>query len=91
MPANARCRLSRAEDAEDAEANPNVIPCRVPALGAWNLRALTIDFTSHFRLHAAYFVLRNLAACIFSDGAVGTGGVEPSCCSEIGAGEVGSR
>ena len=51
----------------------------------------TSNFTSHFRLYASYFVLRNLAACIFGDGAVGASGVEPSCCSEIGAGEVDSR
>ena len=42
-------------------------------------------------LHASYFVLRNLAPCIFCDGAVGADGVEPSRRSEICAGEVGSR
>ena len=69
----------------------SVIPCRVSAPGAWNLRALTHDFTSHFRLYASYFVLRNLAGHDFCDGAVGAGSVEPSCRSEIGTGEVGSR
>ena len=48
--------LSRTEGAEGAEVKPNVIPCRVPAPEAWNLRALTHDFTSYFLLHASYFV-----------------------------------
>lgn len=60
--------------------------------GAADAEVIVIsNFTSHFRLHASYFVLRNLATCISCDGAVGAGGIAPYGTSEVGAGEVGSR
>jgi len=40
--------------------------------------------TSCFLLHASYFVLRNLATCIFCDGAVGAGSIVPYDAGEIG-------
>ena len=99
--------LSRTEHTEGAEVHPNVIPCRVLAPGAWNLRGVPYDgfslartedtegaeaiVTSYFRLHAAYFVLRNLATCISCDGAVGAGSIVPYDAGEIGTGEIGTR
>ena len=104
--------LSRTEDAEGAEVHPNIIPCRVPAPEAWNLRvcqqmnacqyemlfvsrgdAEDADaiVTFNFRLHASYFVLRNLAACIFGDGAVGAGSIVPYDAGEIGTRKIGTR
>jgi len=52
---------------------------------------VTSYFTSYFRLHASYFVLRNLATCISCDDTVGAGSIVPYDAGEIGTCEVGSR